>query len=1714
MYKRIRVVSQNTKLERVYSSWDVQCPEAIRSTAGSCVLIPCSFNYPSDITPPKGIVPIWYKNLDGERNVVYHPTNTIDDRFLGRVEFLGDTAEKNCTLLIKKVRMDDTGLYNFRFEIRELNAWVHKRGVQITVTESPLLPDVVIPPHISEGASVTFKCTTQYFCPDGSVTLEWQNYVSERSFLSRHVHQDTSKVLMEKDLTSSFTWQENKKIIGCALSIGTKKVVKEVILNVTHSPKEVEVVIRPSTDNIKQGTSVTLSCQTNGSNPAIYSYTWYKNDILISTEELISFHSVSRNDFGEYRCEVQNVIGKTVSQTVRLVVFSAWTLVSPSSQVREGETVTLTCDVPGARPDEIHYSWFKNNVWIKEGSVRSLVFHEVAWTDTGYYFCRVQNDKGTDSSPPITMNVLYPPRNPSLTSFLETQQGKLAIIHCTVDSNPLSEVMLYKDRHLVATTTSHGAPTQRLRVVSTRNSLVLEIQSVTLSDEGTYSCLAKNTIGNSTSSLHFTVETARVIIIPAPEIEEGREVTLTCLALQNSQKGSTYTWHKNSKLLKEESEDNTLSFRHLSRTDAGSYYCRAQNSEGTSSSPPSTLHVLFAPSDLTLTSFVTTHGRILGIIQCTVASDPLSDLFIYRKDTLVASSAMVSVGKKYNLSHSTNSLKLEIQDVLLEDEGTYLCFANNTYGQTTGSLDFTAETVNIVVSPSLEVLDGESVNLTCGVKSALDGVSYAYSWYKNTALYLESQEEWIAFPQVTSSDSGSYYCKVRYNENHKDSSSVSLSVKYAPRHIQLKSFLDTEEGKVASIQCSVDSYSASHMYLYLKDQLVASNVNRTSICQRYSASFSRNQLSLDIKYVKLEDDGIYTCTSRNDMGSVSESIYFRVQTARVLVSPSKEISEGDTVTLTCDMMRTQIEELTYVWYKNSKRVSEATDKSLVFNKVDGSDAGYYHCKAQDSQESSVAPSVSLHVSYAPRKPVISSLLDNQSGQSGVIQCSVDSEPPSTLSLFRRETLVGSTDSHASSNQRLTIFSSPNSLKLEIRDVMLEDEGLYLCIANNSAGQSASSINFTAQTTRILIHPSPRVPEGQMVNLTCAVATDARLGARYTWHKNGKLYRESSAATLQYDVISREDEGSYYCAVQNHHGTKSSPSVMLNVLYGPENVYIRSFVETQNGRMVIILCGALSNPPSEIALYKDGKLLASSTGGSVSREQTQAYFSSDTLRLEMTNIMSSDQGTYVCVANNSYGSKQVSTSVTVEGARVLMSPSMGLREGHSVTLTCEVLDGPQTVTGYTWYKDSRWFQGGLVGSLVLDHLSSSDSGSYYCTAHKSEGLLTSPPTILRVLYPPRNLSITSFFETQERRLGVIMCSVDSQPPSSLTMHHGNQALVPSIENSSSRLKLSASHNSLKLELAEITAGNQGLYVCRANNSLGIAESSIHFSVQTAGVVVYPSAELREGESVTLTCRVPSQGNLTYTWYKNNKWLTEGEGASLVLAGVTSTDTGSYHCVTKHRSGSSISPHAGITVLYGPRNLVITSFLETHGRKLAIITCIADSNPQSSLSLYRREVLLTSTPLTQADQGQKLWSSSSNNYLRLEIRDVTAEDSGSYKCVANNTLGTASSSSIVFNMKNGEFLVYKTITWVAIICIVILVSAIAGIIYCTRMKGKYHWQTDRDSIEMNNKETSQSPAIFGQRRRTPCSSLHSAAIQAEDLIQPSPGINRGVKKVSSN
>lgn len=94
-----------------------------------------------------------------------------------------------------------------------------------------------------------------------------------------------------------------------------------------------------------------------------------------------------------------------------------------------------------------------------------------------------------------------------------------------------------------------------------------------------------------------------------------------------------------------------------------------------------------------MSSFLETQGGHLGIIQCTTESDPEANLTLWRGQEVIACTwgCPAAPNPRVHATLSYNSLKVEIREVVLEDEGTYVCWAGNPQGNASAAVDFRAE---------------------------------------------------------------------------------------------------------------------------------------------------------------------------------------------------------------------------------------------------------------------------------------------------------------------------------------------------------------------------------------------------------------------------------------------------------------------------------------------------------------------------------------------------------------------------------------------------------------------------------------------------------------------------------------------------------------------------------------------------------------------------------------------------------------------------------------------------------------------------------------------------------------------------------------------------------------------------------------------------------------------------------------------------------------
>ncbi|KAI5614752.1 B-cell receptor CD22-like, partial [Silurus asotus] len=107
--------------------------------------------------------------------------------------------------------------------------------------------------------------------------------------------------------------------------------------------------------------------------------------------------------------------------------------ISLSGEIVEGSSVTLTCSSDANPPVET-YTWFKGRTSVGRG--KTFTISKVSSKHSGEYKCMCSNKVGHQNSTSVTLNVLYPPKNVSISPSAEKVEGSSVNLTCSSDSNP------------------------------------------------------------------------------------------------------------------------------------------------------------------------------------------------------------------------------------------------------------------------------------------------------------------------------------------------------------------------------------------------------------------------------------------------------------------------------------------------------------------------------------------------------------------------------------------------------------------------------------------------------------------------------------------------------------------------------------------------------------------------------------------------------------------------------------------------------------------------------------------------------------------------------------------------------------------------------------------------------------------------------------------------------------------------------------------------------------------------------------------------------------------------------------------------------------------------------------------------------------------------------------------------------------------------------
>ncbi|XP_076455700.1 contactin-like isoform X2 [Babylonia areolata] len=329
----------------------------------------------------------------------------------------------------------------------------------------------------------------------------------------------------------------------------------------------------------------------------------------------------------------------------------------------------------------------------------------------------------------------------------------------------------------------------------------------------------------------------------------------------------------------------------------------------------------------------------------------------------------------------------------------------------------------------------------------------------------------------------------------------------------------------------------------------------------------------------------------------------------------------------------------------------------------------------------------------------------------------------------------------------------NNRVLELPDVQLDDSGEYVCRATRGSMGAGStfqekSYHLSVQSTPYFIYDlhDQHVDEGRRLTWRC----EARgvPSPTYSWFKNGEvLANQDGDVEISGNVLTvvspdaARHDGMYQCAASNTHGVSYSTGQLRVLGFKPS--FTKSPVHSKTmgaaGGTVTILCSPEAAPTPAITWLRNGSPVGSPEEGSRIRVLANG-------NVVISQLVTSDEGTYTCRAENSYG-----TDSSEGMLQVLDRTTISQRPVNTVVivnstafLTCQPSHHPALDVEIAWYfqgKPLNWRDvqyrkgtaGGLSG-LYIQGAQKRHAGIYTCQAKTSFDTVSANAT-LAVRAPP-------------------------------------------------------------------------------------------------------------------------------------------------------------------------------------------------------------------------------------------------------------------------------------------------------------------------------------------------------------------------------------------
>ncbi|KAM9454984.1 secreted immunoglobulin domain 4 [Clarias gariepinus] len=342
----------------------------------------------------------------------------------------------------------------------------------------------------------------------------------------------------------------------------------------------------------------------------------------------------------------------------------------------------------------------------------------------------------------------------------------------------------------------------------------------------------------------------------------------------------------------------------------------------------------------------------------------------------------------------------------------------------------------------------------------------------------------------------------------------------------------------------------------------------------------------------------------------------------------------------------------------------------------------------------------------------------------------------------------------------------------------------------------------------------------------------------------------------------------------------------------------------------------------------------------------------------------------------------------------------VKQGETVSFRCKVTSGASPIQ-LEWKRGNNQpladnVKVGPDGSvLTIAFARPGNQGQYHCTATTAQGKGTTAAS-LNVKQPPKvRINPSGQARVRVGEVKSLECSATGRPRPSITW----------IKQEAGREDELVSTTTDTSVTAKVMVQDGGTFVCRAQNKDGTAEQKVVLKVE--GGATEPKATVDttdmtvvEGQTVEMHCQATGSPTPVITWSKLRAplpWQYRTEGGTLTLSNVGRQDSGQYICNATNSEGFS-EAYVQMEVETKPYATTIPDVVTARRGDAMHVQCVAHGSHPITYQWTR--------------VGRAVLSSKAKiNDGLLTISPLKVTDSGTYKCVATNHIGTSEAFTTV-------------------------------------------------------------------------------------------------------